>query len=137
MGARRSSGGPPGAGVMTAIRSSFSSIRDACPVLQYDGERTEAYARNRPVMRKDHIFDVLADGLSIAKIMVMPDEALIESLPRSTPDHTKIEWKKGGEGAGEEQHPLDLGRFGSFPEKPGKLTLPCRKRDDALAQPGA
>ena len=98
------------------------------------GSGREAYARDRPVVREGDIFEVLADGLGIAEVVIVADEALIEPLFRGAPDHGEIERhrvRKEDRRKGPSSTPSPAVRF--FPgREPGKLPLPDGKRDEPL-----
>ena len=46
------------------------------------GGAREAYARDRPFLREGDVFEVLAHGSGVAQVVMLTDEALVETLPR-------------------------------------------------------
>lgn len=65
----------------------FGPSQIAIPHPDVAGSRAEAYTRNRPVVSKRDIVEMLADGLAITKVVIPVDKALVESFQGSAPHH--------------------------------------------------
>jgi hypothetical protein len=97
------------------------------------GGGTKTEAGKGPVVREDHVFEVLTDGPGIAKIVILMDETLIEPLSFGTADHAYVEGEKRREAPGDwcGIHGT-RGWPGSFSHKPGELPLLGGKGNESL-----
>jgi len=102
-----------------------------CP--DVSGSRAEPYARDRSAFRESDIFEVLADGLDIAQVVIPADEAFIQVLMGRAPHHNDRHRFHPRDTAGN-RGCIDgiFERYPPSPEMGGGRLLQGRKSDESF-----